>query len=96
MGSEVAVIEGSNTVNLIDSNATSSVAGKWGVMIYQSFSGDAQGSDGIFTMTGGSLAYTDDNAPLFYVTNTTGNITLKGVQVNAASGILVKAEGNDL
>jgi hypothetical protein len=94
-GSESVVIEGANTVNLIDSTLTSSVADKWGVMIYQSFSGDAQGSDGIFTMTGGSLAHTDANGPLFYVTNTTGYITLNGVDVKAASGILIKAEGND-
>ncbi len=95
IGSEVAVIEGSNMVNLTDSNAISSVADKWGVMIYQSFSGDAQGADGVFTMTGGSLAYTNAKDPLFYVTNTTGNINLKGVNVTAASGILIKAEGND-
>jgi hypothetical protein len=94
-GSEVAVIEGSNAVNLINSSAISSVTDKWGVMIYQSFSGDAQGSDGVFTMTGGSLTYTDTTGPLFYVTNTKGNITLKGVNISAASGILVKAEGND-
>jgi hypothetical protein len=94
-GSETAVIEGANTINLTDSTLTTSVADKWGVMIYQSFSGDAQGSNGIFTMTGGSLSYTDASSPLFYVTNTTGNITLKGVHVNAASGILAKAEGND-
>ena len=94
-GSESVVIEGANAVNLTDSSLTSSIADKWGVMIYQSFSGDAQGSDGIFTMTGGSLAHTGANGPLFYVTNTTGTITLKGVDVSAASGILVKAEGND-
>jgi hypothetical protein len=94
-GSEAVVIEGANTVNLTDSTLTSSVASKWGVMIYQSFSGDAQGTNGIFSMTGGSLSYTDASSPLFYVTNTTGNITLKGVKVNAASGILIKAEGND-
>ena len=46
-------------------------------------------------MTGGSLSYTDANGPLFYVTNMKGNITLKGVDVNAASGILIQAEGND-
>jgi hypothetical protein len=95
VGSEVAVIEGANTVNLTDSNAVSSVANKWAVMIYQSFSGDAQGSDGIFNMTGGSLSYTDKTGPLFYVTNTNGHITLKNVTVSAASGILLKAEGND-
>lgn len=95
IGSEVAVIEGANSVILTDTNAVSNVAEKWAVMIYQSFSGDAQGSDGVFTMTGGSLTYTDANSPLFYITNTNGYITLKGVDVTAASGILLQAEGND-
>jgi hypothetical protein len=49
----------------------------------------------VFNATGGSLAYTPNNGPLFYVTNTNGHITLKGVEVNATSGILLKAEGND-
>jgi hypothetical protein len=93
--SESVVIEGANSVNLTDSTLTSSVADKWGVMIYQSFSGDAQGTNGIFTMTGGSLSHTDANGPLFYITNTTGNITLKGVDVSTASGILIQAAAND-
>ena len=94
-GSEAAVIEGANSIILTDSMLTSSIADKWGVMIYQSFSGDAQGSNGVFTMSGGSLTYTDANGPLFYVTNTTGNISLSGVDIAAASGILIRAEGND-
>jgi hypothetical protein len=89
------VIEGANTINLTNSTTISNVASKWAVMIYQSFSGDAQGSDGVFTMTGGSLAYTDPTGPLFYVTNTNGHITLKSVTVAAASGTLLRAEGND-
>jgi len=48
-----------------------------GVMIYQSMSGDAQGTKGTFTMTGGSLAYTATDGPLFYVTNSTAVILLK-------------------
>ena len=94
-GSESVVIEGADSVILTESSLTSSVADKWGVMIYQSFSGDADGSDGVFTMTGGALAHTDANGPLFYVTNTTGHITLNGVDVTTASGILIQAEGND-
>jgi hypothetical protein len=54
-------------------------------------SGDAEGAKGTFTMTGGSLSYTGQSGPLFYVTNSTGVITLKGVNVTAVSGILVKA-----
>jgi hypothetical protein len=90
-GAEAAVIEGGNSITLNNASLTSSKSGKWGVMIYQSMSGDAQGTKGTFTMTGGSLAYTATDGPLFYVTNSTAVILLKGVTLNAASGTLVKA-----
>jgi hypothetical protein len=90
-GAEAAVIEGGNSITLNDTSLTSNKAGKWGVMIYQSMSGDAEGTQGTFTMTGGSLAYTATDGPLFYVNNSTAIINLKGVNINAASGILVKA-----
>ncbi len=90
-GAEVAVIEGGNSITLTDANLISSKAGKWGVMIYQSMSGDAQGTKGTFTMAGGALTYTATGDPLFYVTNSTGVILLKGVKLTAASGTLVKA-----
>lgn len=94
-GSEAAVIEGANSINLVDSNVTVNVPNKWGVMIYQSFSGDAEGTEGIFTMQGGSLTYTDETSPLFYVNNSTGYITLDHVTVNVASGVLLNAAAND-
>ncbi len=90
-GAEAAVIEGSNTIVLVDSDLTSSIADKWGVMLYQSFSGDAEGMNSEFTMTGGSLAYTSETGPLFFITNATGIIALSGVDVTAASGVLVQA-----
>jgi hypothetical protein len=90
-GAEAAVIEGANSLTLTDATLTSSKADKWGVLIYQSMSGDASGTKGTFTMTGGSLSYTASTGPLFYVTNSTGVITLKGVTVTAAGGVLVKA-----
>jgi hypothetical protein len=90
-GAEVAVIEGANSITLVDSDLTSTYAGKWGVMIYQSMSGDAEGTQGTFNMTGGSLSYTASDGPLFYVNNSTAIINLKDVDLTAASGILVKA-----
>jgi hypothetical protein len=60
-------------------------------MIYQSMSGDAEGKKGTFVMTGGSLSYASSSGPLFYVTNSTGIITLKGVNVTLESGILASA-----
>jgi len=94
-GAEAAVIEGANSIALTNTTLSSSKDGKWGVMIYQSMSGDAEGTEGTFTMTGGSLAYTAANGPLFYVTNSTGAITLKGVEIIAPSGSLVKASAGD-
>ena len=91
IGSESAVIEGANSIALSDSTLTSTKAGKWGVMIYQSMSGDASGTQGAFTMTGGSLSNTAPTGPLFYVTNSTGIITLKDVDVSVGSGVLVSA-----
>jgi hypothetical protein len=90
-GAEAAVIEGANSITLTDTDLTSTKSGKWGVMIYQSMSGDAEGTQGTYTMTGGSLTYTATDGPLFYVTNSTGIITLKGVSLTAASGTLVNA-----
>ncbi len=90
-GSEGAVIEGENSIIL--TNTTLTGEKKRGVMIYQSMSGDAEGIEGTFTMTGGSLSATI--GPLFYVTNSTGIITLTGVTVSAGSGTLVNAAAGD-
>jgi hypothetical protein len=94
-GAEAAVIEGANSIILKNSALTSTYDDKWGVMIYQSMSGDAEGSEGTYTMTGGSLSYTGSNGPLFYVTNTTANINLSGVALAVDSGILVNAAAGD-
>lgn len=90
-GSEVAVIEGSNSIKLFNSKLQAKVSNKWCVMIYQSFSGDAEGADGKFEMENGSLKYTDNAGPLFFVTNSTADIKLTNVLVNCASGTLVNA-----
>jgi len=82
-GSEAAVIEGGNSIDLTGTSLSSSKE-KWGIMIYQSMSGDAEGRRGVFSMTGGALNYTPAKGPLFYVTNSTGVITLKGVSVITA------------
>jgi len=91
-GAEAAVIEGANSITLTNSDLSSSKEDKWGVMIYQSMSGDAEGTQGSFSMSGGSLAYTAAKGPLFYITNSTGVITLKNVNLSAASGTLLRVE----
>ena len=90
-GAEAAVIEGSNSIDLKDTALSSSKENKWGVLLLQSMSGDARGVKGTFTMTGGSFSYTSTSGPLFFVTNSTGSITLSGVNVTAGSGVLLKA-----
>jgi hypothetical protein len=96
-GAEAAVIEGGNSITLTNTSLFSTM-NKWGVMIYQSTSGDEQGSQGslgAFTMTGGSLAYDPTSGPLFYVTNSTALITLKGAALSSASRILLKASAGN-
>lgn len=90
-GSEAAVIEGKNSITLIDSILYG--AKKWGVMIYQSFSGDAGTGTGTFTMTGGSIEAAV--GPMFYSTNTNGIINLSKVKLTNPSGILLQADGNN-
>jgi len=85
--SEGAVIEGRNSITL--KNCDVSGAAKCGVMVYQSFSGDAEGQEGIFSMDGGLLSAA--KGPLFFVTNTRGIIRLHNVKLSGASGALVNA-----
>jgi hypothetical protein len=87
-GSEAAVVEGLNSITL--SNTSISGAKKWGVMIYQSMSGDSSTGKGAFTMTGGSLTNTSAG-PLFFVCNTTADIALSGATLANSSTTLLKA-----
>jgi hypothetical protein len=84
-GSEAVVIEGKNTVDV--TNSTLIGEKLCGVMIYQSFSGDAEVGVASYTMTGGTLSAAV--GPLFYVTNTNAEVTLTGVDASAASGKLI-------
>ncbi|PWR75551.1 hypothetical protein ACKUB1_12380 [Methanospirillum stamsii] len=88
-GTEAAVIEGVNTITLSNTTLTGGVAKTGGVMIYQSFSGDADIGTGTFTMEGGSL--TVPEGPVFFVTNTDAIISLNDVVITADSGELVNA-----
>jgi hypothetical protein len=90
-GAEAAVIEGANSIALNDVDLSSTFADRWGIMLYQRMSGGAEGSEGTFTMKGGSLSLTAGTGPLFCVTNSKGAINLTGVKLTCASGILVKA-----
>lgn len=89
-GSEAAVIEGKNTITL--TNTTISGALKHGVMLYQSFSGDAEVGTSKFTMNGGSLKAAV--GPLFYATNTSAIVELNGAKVTGNSGKLITASAD--
>ena len=82
--SEGVCIEGKNSITLNNCQMTVSNTQRNGhaqfldaIMIYQSFSGDADSGNSHFTMNGGAL--TNRNGHLFHVTNTNAIITLNDV-----------------
>lgn len=89
--SEAVVIEGKNSVTLQDTTISGAI--NWGVLIYQSMSGDAEIGTGNFRMTGGTL--TAEQGPLFYCTNTQAAITLNDATLVNSSGILLRASAGD-
>lgn len=89
-GSEAAVVEGRNSIDL--TNTALSGAKKRGVMLYQSYSGDAEVGTSRFTMNGGSLIAAE--GPLFYATNTDAVIELKDVKATTTSAILLAANAD--
>ncbi len=98
-GSEIAVVEGKNSIVLKDSTLTGHV--KHGVMLYQSFSGDANVGIAQFTAVN-SILNNQSDGPMFYITNTTATASLENTTLNQASDILVKvtsdrwgSEGNN-
>ncbi len=85
--SEGVCIEGTNSIDLTNCTLTANNTEKNGnaqyldtIMIYQSMSGDASGTDSSFTMTGGTL--NSKSGHVFHVTNTSAEINLKGVRIN--------------
>lgn len=84
--SEGAVIEGKNSITLNNCLMTVNNTQRNGhaqfldgIMIYQSFSGDADSGNSHFTMNGGTL--TNRQGHLIHVTNTNAIITLNGVKL---------------
>ncbi len=84
--SEGVCIEGKNSITLNNCQMTVSNTQRNGhaqfldaIMIYQSFSGDADSGNSHFTMNGGSL--TNRKGHLFHVTNTNAIISLNDVKL---------------
>ena len=80
-------MEGKNSITLNHSTLTGHV--KHGVMLYQSFSGDANVGIAKFTAKDSTLNNNSDG-PMFYITNTTAEATLENTQLKQAGDILVK------
>ena len=96
--SEGLIIEGKNSISLqnckvVDSNTV--LNGKSttykNIFLYQSMSGDASVGTASFSAEGSS--FTTKKGDVFYITNTTASITLKGNTFqNSSDGILLRAE----
>lgn len=91
-GSQIAVVEGKNSITLKD--CTLIGAGKNGVMLYQSTSGDAAVGTAVFTSEDSTLK-TTSSGPMFYITNTDAVIKLKNTKLIFSSGELLNAAGNN-
>ena len=92
------VVEGSNSVTLNNCELNASNVSKnsdksdyyQAVMIYQSMSGDAAEGLASFKMNGGTL--TNTNGDIFFVNNTTAEITLNNAEIiNESDGVFLRA-----
>ena len=103
-GSQITVVEGKNSAVITDSEVTASGAGNrgdvdvCGVMLYQSMSGDADEGTASFTAEDSSLAISKDSeyyktAPMFFVTNTSAEISLTSTKLSFGSGVLLSVKG---
>ena len=98
-GSEIAVIEGKNSIKLDNvqiSGGTKSEHGNTGcaVMLYQSMSGDAGQGTSVFTAKKSTLTSNSDGA-FFYITNTNANINLENTKLENQTGKLIQVSQNN-
>lgn len=106
-GSQIAAMEGLNTIQIYSSDLTSTVTGVTasepvanGVLIYQSTSGDADTSTGeaaLFQAVDSTLTSAIESGSMFYLTNTTANVVLQNTTLafDSTAANLVTAAGND-
>ena len=85
-GSEIAVVEGKNSITLANVDLTGTK--DHGVMLYQSFSGDAGVGEASFTAKDSTLRNNSDG-PMFFVTNTTAKASLQNVELLQQGATLV-------
>lgn len=100
-GSEAVCIEGLNSLHLFNCALSGNMDDDdqndctWGVIVYQSMSGDSEVGNSTFQMTGGTLK--TGNGGLLYTTNTECTLTLDGVDITYApdSEFFLRCTGND-
>ena len=108
--SQIACIEGKNSIELTDCDLTGYAQGNrqdggtWvdlgGVFIYQSMSGDADVGTSQFSATNSKLEIAEDSsvyseAPMFHVTNTACVINLDNTELSFGSGTLLEIAGQN-
>lgn len=105
-GSQIAGMEGLNTILIYDSDLTSTITSNTasdpvanGVIIYQSTSGDAESTTGeaaLFQAVDSQLTSAIEEGSMFYITNTTANVYLKNTTLDYDSdkAALLTIEGN--
>ncbi|WP_099466519.1 beta strand repeat-containing protein [Konateibacter massiliensis] len=106
-GSQIAGMEGYNTILIHNSNLTSTITDKTasdpianGIIIYQSTSGDAEsttGSTATFEAADSTLTSAITSGAMFYLTNTEANIVLSNTVLDFDSDNvnLLTIQGND-
>lgn len=87
----MATVEGANTV-IIENSTMQSDAEARGILLHQSNSGDAEGTKPVCNITNSQLTTTNSSAPLCFVTNVTGTLTLTDVTLSVASNKLMTVE----
>lgn len=91
---EIAVVEGDNSVAINGCTMTSGSSNR-GLMMLQSGSGDAQGSNASITVASSTLTTTGSSTPLCEVpTANTGTLTLTDVSLSVASNMLMYVDYN--
>ncbi|MGI6512657.1 MAG: hypothetical protein ACOX1W_09625 [Catenisphaera adipataccumulans] len=106
-GSQIAGMEGLNTIYIKNSNLKSTNTSTTGsdpvangVILYQSTSGDAESTTGdtaSFYASNSTLSSEIESGSMFYVTNTTANIVLSKTKLkfDSSKANLLQIEGND-
>ena len=85
-GSEIAVVEGKNSIALENTQLVGNV--KHGIMLYQSFSGDADNGTANFSAKNSKLTNLS-NGPMFYITNTKAVATLENTILDSNGTTLI-------